>query len=138
MKSISHINDNIHVESSLISRSTSSHEMVDSRVGRDNLVVIRGRSIKSGECYRVCPGARGAVGQGLGGTRLQCQAACRLAILDATLAQLLVRIPTDRDSLSCVNKIWYELLIMPSDIPLGPLKAIRCCTGVVKSLGMPG
>jgi hypothetical protein len=112
--------------------------VVDSRVGRDNLVIIGSCSIKSRKCHRVGPSARSAVGQGLRGTCLRGQAVCRLAILNATLGQLLVSVPTNRDGLSCVSMISLDMLLLSSNIPLGPLKAIRCCTGVVKSLGMPG
>jgi hypothetical protein len=51
MEGISHVDDNIHVEAGLVSRSTSSHEVVDSRVGRDNLVVIGSCSIKPRQCH---------------------------------------------------------------------------------------
>ena len=102
---ISHVNDNIQVEASLVSRSTSSHETVDSRVGRDNLVVVGSCSIKSRKCYRVGPSARGAVGQRLRRTCLRSQAGCGLAILNTTLAQLLVSVPADRDSLIRVSAI---------------------------------
>jgi len=66
-----YINDNIHVEASFVSWSTSRHEMVDGRVGRDNLVVVSSRSIKSSKCYRVGPGARSPVGQRLSGACLR-------------------------------------------------------------------
>jgi hypothetical protein len=135
---IAHVNHNIHVEACLVSRSTSSHEVVDSRVGRDNLVVVGSCSIKSRKCYRVGPSARSAVGQGLGRACLGGQASSRLAILNATLGQLLVSVPANGDSLSSVSMILLDMLLLSSNIPLGPLKAIRCCTGVVRSLGMPG
>jgi len=134
----SHIDDNIHVEASLVPWSTSSHEMVDGRVGRDNLVVVGGCSIESRECYRVRPGARSAVCQRLGGACLRGQAGRRLAVLDAALGQFLVGVPANRDGLSRVSIIFYDMGFEPIGIPLGPLKAMRCCTGVVRSLGMPG
>jgi hypothetical protein len=134
----SYVNDNIHVEASLVSGSTSSHEMVDSRVGRNNLVVVRGCSIKSRKCYRIGPSAGGAIGQRLGRACLRSQAGCRLAILNAALAQLLVGVPADRDGLSHISTISFGMPLRTSDVPFGPLKAMRCCTGVVRSLGMPG
>lgn len=112
--------------------------MVDSRVGGDNLVVVGSCSIKTRQCYRVGPGARGTVSQRLGRTCLRGQAGCRLAILNATLAQLLVGVPANRDGLSGVRTISPGISLVPSNIPLGPLKAMRCCTGVVRSLGMLG
>jgi hypothetical protein len=48
---ISHVNDNINVEAGLVSRSTSSHEVVDSRVGGDDLVVVGSCGIKSRQRY---------------------------------------------------------------------------------------
>lgn len=109
----SHINNNIYVEASLVSRSTSSHEVVDSRVGGDNLVVIGSRSIESRKCYRVGPSARGAVGQGLRRTHLRGQAGYRLSILNATLAELLVGVPPNRDGLSRVSVIFLACDLSP-------------------------
>jgi len=112
--------------------------MVDGRVGRDNLVVVGGCSIKSRKCNRIGPGARSAVGQRLGGACLRGQAGRRLAVLDAALSQLLVGVPANRNGLSRVSMIFYYMALEPLGIPLGPLKAMRCCTGVVRSVGMPG
>lgn len=67
------------------------------------------------------------------------QAVSRLAILNASFIELFIGVPSDRDGFGQVSKLSLMMtFIETSSIPLGPLKAMRCCTGVVKSVGRPG
>lgn len=107
-----HINHDVQVEGCLISRSASSHELVDSRVCRIDLVVIRSRSIESREHDCIGPSTRSSIGQRLGGTCLRSQTVCGFAILNTALIQLLVSVPGDGDRFNQFSKEFQAIRFM--------------------------
>ena len=134
------IDHDVHGKWRRVAGCAGTQEVVDGRVGRHNLVVVRGGRLQTGQGHRVGPCSRRGVRDRRGRASLRGQRAAGRAVLNARLAQLLVRVPANRHSWILVisNSHPRNNKDAPGYAQVGPLNARRCWTGVVSSEGMAG